>query len=148
MFLDADLIGLTPEHLTILYEPIEKKECEMTVAIFRHGYWRTDLSQRFAPNLNGQRCLDRKAAIRALTPLADSGYGVEIGLTRYARRNKWRVKYVGWKGMTHDMKEDKLGLRDGYKLRRAMYRQIMATWFSDWWQERREKLNELWESGT
>jgi glycosyltransferase involved in cell wall biosynthesis len=149
MFLDADLIGLTPEHLKILFKPVEKKECEMTVAIFRHGYWRTDLSQRFAPNLNGQRCLPRKAAIRALEPLTDSGYGVEIGLTRYARRNKWRVKYVGWEGMTHDMKEDKLGLQEGAKIRWAiMYRQILVTWFSEWWQERREKLISLWESGT
>lgn len=148
IFLDADLIGLTPEHLEILYEPVEKNECEMAVAIFRHGYWRTDLSQRFAPNLNGQRCLPLKAALRALTPLEDSGYGVEIGLTRYARRNKWRVKYVGWEGVTHDIKEDKLGLREGLKVRWAiMYRQILATWFNDWWQERREKLIDLWESG-
>lgn len=148
MFLDADLIGLTADHLRILHEPIEKKECEMTVAIFRHGYWRTDLSQRFAPNLNGQRCLPRKAALRALAPLVESGYGVEIGLTRYARRNKWRVKYVGWEGVTHDMKEDKLGIREGFKVRGGMYRQILATWLGEWWQERREKLISLWESGT
>lgn len=148
IFVDADLIGLTPEHLAILYEPIEKKQCEMTVAIFRHGRWRTDMSQRFAPNLNGQRCLPLKAAEQALAPLAESGYGVEIGLTLYARRNKWRVKYVGWDGMTHDMKEGKLGLREGYKVRGAMYRQILATWFREWWQERREKLSAMRESGT
>ncbi|MFL7890900.1 MAG: glycosyltransferase family 2 protein [Anaerolineales bacterium] len=132
VFLDADLSGLTEDHLQLLIEPIETNQCEMSVAIFKDGYWRTDLSQRFAPNLNGQRCLPRYAAERALKPLANSGYGVEIGLTLYARRENWRIQYIDWTGMTHDIKEHKLGQMEGYRVRVLMYRQILATWIREW----------------
>ena len=138
IFLDADLIGLSADHLSKLYQPVKDQQCEMSVAIFKDGYWRTDWSQRFAPNLNGQRCLPREAAEEALAPLSESGYGVEIGLTLYARRNKWRIQYVSWEGMTHDMKENKLGRREGYNVRGMMYKQILVTWIQEWWQDRRE----------
>ena len=128
VFLDADLLGLSEDHLKALVAPVKDRECEMSVAIFKEGYWRTDISQKFAPNLNGQRCLLKCDAEEALIPLADSGYGVEIGLTVYARRNKWRIKYIDWPGMTHDMKEHKLGRLVGYRVRAMMYQQILATW--------------------
>ena len=136
VFLDADLIGLTENHLEILISPVKNQTCDMSVAIFKEGYWRTDLSQRFAPNLNGQRCLPRQAAENALIPLAESGYGVEIGLTLFARQKNWRIKYVGWTGMTHDMKEHKLGGVEGYRVRAMMYRQILVAWVRAWRQAR------------
>jgi glycosyltransferase involved in cell wall biosynthesis len=128
VFLDADLIGLTEEHLRVLIEPVQTLDCDMSVAIFKQGFWRTDISQKFAPNLNGQRCLSVPAAREALLPLSSSGYGVEIGLTLYARRNKWRIQYVDWPGMTHDIKEHKLGRWEGYRVRAMMYRQILSAW--------------------
>ena len=128
IFLDADLYGFNAEHLAKLRDPIVSQRCDMTVAGFRKGRWRTDLSQRFTPNLSGQRCLPRKAAEQALLQFANSGYGVEIGLTFYGRRNKWRVEYVIWEGTSHDMKESKLGLWKGLKIRQMMYRQILNTW--------------------
>ena len=137
VFLDADLIGLSEDHLMNLITPVKNQKCEMSVAIFKHGYWRTDWSQRFAPNLNGQRCLPRQAAEQALLPLAESGYGVEIGLTLYARRMKWRIKYVDWIGMTHNMKEHKLGRFEGYRIRVMMYKQILVAWVRALWQARK-----------
>ena len=140
IFLDADLYGFTGEHLAKLRDPIVSQHCDMTVAGFRKGRWRTDLSQWFTPNLSGQRCLPRKAAEQALIPLADSGYGVEIGLTLYGRRHKWRVEYVIWEGASHDMKEGKLGLWEGTKIRQMMYQQILDTWFREWRKNRRLKI--------
>jgi glycosyltransferase involved in cell wall biosynthesis len=128
VFIDADLIGLTENHLKALIRPVKNHDCEMSVAIFKKGYWRTDISQKFAPNLNGQRCLPLREAEEALIPLVESGYGVEIGLTLYARRKKWRIQYVDWPGMSHDMKEHKLGLFVGYRVRAMMYRQILVAW--------------------
>lgn len=128
VFLDADLIGLTENHLKALIEPVKNRDSDMSVAIFKKGFWRSDISQKFAPNLNGQRCLPLRAAEEALIPLAESGYGVEIGLTLYARRKNWRIQYVDWPGMTHDMKEKKLGLIEGYRVRAIMYRQILVAW--------------------
>ena len=128
VFIDADLIGLTENHLKALIRPVKNHDCDMSVAIFKKGYWRTDISQKFAPNLNGQRCLRLREAEEALIPLVESGYGVEIGLTLYARRKKWRIQYVDWPGMSHDMKEHKLGLFVGYRVRAMMYRQILVAW--------------------
>ena len=58
------------------------------------------------------------------------------------------LQYVSWEGMTHEMKESKLGCREGYKVRAVMYQQILATWFREWWQSRREELIAMWEIGT
>ena len=140
IFLDADIYGFTAKHLEKLRDPVVSQRCDMTVAGFRKGRWRTDLSQRFTPNLSGQRCLPRKAAEQALPPLADSGYGVEIGLTLYGRRYKWRVEYVMWDGASHDMKEGKLGLWEGLKIRQMMYQQILDTWSREWWKNRRQRI--------
>ena len=57
IFLDADLYGFSADHLAKLSDPVVSQRCDMTVAGFRKGRWRTDLSQRFTPNLSGQRCL-------------------------------------------------------------------------------------------
>ncbi len=143
VFLDADLIGLSEYHLKNLVTPVNDQNCEMSVAIFKDGYWRTDWSQRFAPNLNGQRCLPRQAAEQALLPLAESGYGVEIGLTLYARRMKWRINYVNWTGMTHNMKEHKLGRFEGYRVRVMMYKQILVAWVRALQQARKRHLADL-----
>ncbi|MCK4975633.1 MAG: glycosyltransferase family 2 protein [Anaerolineales bacterium] len=128
IFLDADLIGLTPENLAKLCDPIRAGRYDMAVAVFSRGYWRTDVSQWVFPNLGGQRCLLRNVALAVLEPLADSGYGVEIGLTRYAKRHKWQVQYVDWRGTTHSMQEHNLGWKRGFKVRGVMYQQILKTW--------------------
>jgi glycosyltransferase involved in cell wall biosynthesis len=148
IFLDADLIGFTEHHLKILSDPVINQQCEMAVAGFRKGYWRTDLSQWFAPGLSGQRCLSRKSAERALLPLTDCGYGVEIGLTHYAKRNDWRVEYVIWEGATHNIKEKKLGIMQGSKIRRVMFLQLLCSLLREWWRTNREKLKPFWEFGS
>lgn len=148
IFLDADLVGLSEKHLKIISDPVLNQECEMAVAGFRKGYWRTDLSQWFAPPLSGQRCLVRKEAERALATLSDSRYGVELGLTYFARRNNLRVDYVIWEGVTHHIKEKKFGLLGGLKIRPAMYQQILVIMMREWWQTRREKLRPFWEIGS
>jgi glycosyltransferase involved in cell wall biosynthesis len=148
IFMDADLIGFSSEHLAKLSDPISNKQCDMTVARFCQGRLRTDLSQRFAPNWSGQRSLPREAAEVALIPLARSGYGVEIGLTQYAKRKNWRVQYVNWEGTTHNIKEDKLGWKRGLLGRRVMYQQVLKTWLREWWQTRRERVTALWDIGT
>ena len=128
VFLDADIIGFGSEHLEKLIEPVCTKQCEMTVAVFRHGHWTSDFSHMMTPNLSGQRCLQREDARKALSPLVDSGYGVEIGLTVYAKHQNWRKQYVDWEGTKHILKEEKLGLIQGIKFRSMMYQEILATW--------------------
>lgn len=126
MFLDADLVGLQPRHLDELYRPVSAGSHEMTIATFQHGSLLTDASHYLAPNLSGQRCLSRSEAEQALIPLAATRYGVEVGLTIYARNREWRIKNIIWSGVTHRMKEQKREVIAGLYSRWQMYSQIMA----------------------
>ena len=128
IFLDADLIGMRINHIQDLYEPVGSNRSQMAVAVFRSGGLRTTAAHIATPYLSGQRCMRRSAAHRVLKLLENSGYGVEIGLTLYARRNIWDVLYVPWKGVTHYIKEDKLGFIGGVQKRSVMYAQVIATW--------------------
>lgn len=128
IFMDADLIGMQASHIEAMYEPLGSSQCQMAVAVFRSGGMRTTAAQIATPNLSGQRCMRRSAAVRALHLLQNSGYGVEIGLTIYARRNKWKIVYVPWRGVTHLVQESKHGLIRGLRARSVMYAQVIATW--------------------
>jgi glycosyltransferase involved in cell wall biosynthesis len=126
IFLDADLVGLQPCHLEELYRPVSSGSYEMTIATFQHGNLLTDASHHFAPNLSGQRCLSRLEAEKALMPLVTARYGVEVGLTIYARSREWEIKNIIWGGVTHRMKEQKREVIAGLYSRWQMYSQIMA----------------------
>ncbi len=128
IFMDADLIGMQSSHIEALYAPLVSKRCQMVVAVFRSGGVRTTAAQIATPNLSGQRCMRRSVAYRALSLLENSGYGVEIGLTIYARRNKFKIIYVPWRGVTHMVQESKHGLLRGLQARSIMYAQVFATW--------------------
>ncbi len=125
VFLDADLIGLQPFHVTQLHTPLKDGRCEMTIAAFTRGGLLTDASHRVFPNFTGQRCLWRLDAEQALILLANARYGVELGLTKYARNQNWRIKKIIWPGVTHCMKERKRKVAAGLYSRLQMYRQIM-----------------------
>src|SRR5699024_10434176 len=79
VLLDADLIGLAPEHVRALAAPVLAGEADMTRGVFAGARWRTTTAQRLAPQLGGQRAL-RRAALLAVPGLAESRYGVEVGL--------------------------------------------------------------------
>ena len=126
VFLDADLVGLQTCHLEELYRPVSSGSYDMTIATFQHGNLLTDASHHFAPNLSGQRCLSRLEAEQALIPLVTTRYGVEVGLTIYARSLRWEIKNIIWGGVTHRMKEQKRKVIDGLYNRWQMYSQIFA----------------------
>ncbi len=125
LFLDADLVGLKPIHLTLLASLQMSGSCDMAIALFQHGRFLTDISHRFIPHLTGQRCLQRLDAEQALIPLAAARYGVETGLTLYAKRQHWRIKRIIWHGVTHSMKEEKRKMIGGLYSRWQMYGQII-----------------------
>jgi len=52
--------------------------------------------------------------------------GVEVALTRYAKANRLRVQHVPLSGVTHVMKEEKLGALRGAWGRLRMYCEIAA----------------------
>lgn len=125
VLLDADLVGLNPSHIRLLLGPVYRGEADMTVGVFKSGRLSTDLSQRLAPFLNGQRAMKRQV-LESLSDLELTKYGVDIIISRYAKNTKLKVETVELRNLTQVMKEEKLGLVYGITARLKMYWQILA----------------------
>jgi GT2 family glycosyltransferase len=106
VFLDADLVGLEPQHVHDLIKPVVEGRCAMSVGVFRGGRLATDFTQHITPYLNGQRCL-RWSLFRDTPELAECRSGAEVALSLHARRHGYRVVRVPLRGLTHVMKHEK-----------------------------------------
>lgn len=124
LLLDADLVGLRPEHLFALLGPVAQGEAEMAVGVFRGGRLSTDLAMRLTPFLSGQRAL-RTEALRGVPGLEAARYDLELLLTRHAKEAGWRVRYLPLRGVSQVMKEEKRGLLAGLGHRLRMYGEIL-----------------------
>lgn len=124
VFLDADLIGLRPEHIETLVEPVKSGRYKMSVGSFRCGRRWTDLGQKIAPNISGQRAI-RRGVFEQIPNVEESRYGVEMAITKFCRHFRIPTQVVTIKGVTHPMKEEKLGLLRGAFSRAKMFSQIM-----------------------
>lgn len=126
VLLDADLVGLEPQHVRALATPVLAGSVDMTRGSFQGGRWRTTAAQFVTPQLNGQRAL-RREALLSVPHLADSRYGVEVAITRQAKEQGWRSVDVPLDGVSQVMKEEKRGWRRGLAVRLRMYVEILRT---------------------
>jgi glycosyltransferase involved in cell wall biosynthesis len=123
LFLDADLIGLRPDHVSDLLRPVLAGEAAMTVGVFRGGRLATDISHFLVSYISGQRALHRELFL-AIPGLITSRSGVETAITKYVKARGLPVRNVAMYGVTHPMKEEKLGPLPGFKARLRMYWEI------------------------
>jgi hypothetical protein len=126
LFLDGDLIGLTTDHVRSLIYPLIDGEAEMTVGIFDKGRKVTDFAQFLMPFLSGQRAL-KKRLLNDVGDIEDSRVWIEVTLTKYAQEHHIVIKEVELSGMSHMMKEEKMGLTKGLAARMKMYWEIAKT---------------------
>lgn len=124
LFLDADLIGLTKEHITALVIPVMADKADMTIGIFQNGRFLTDLAQKITPYLSGQRAMKR-SIVDYIHDFDITRYGIETALTHAVKKNNLRILEVKLDELTHIMKEEKLGLIHGLGARIKMYWQIV-----------------------
>lgn len=122
-FFDADLIGLRPSHVRDLTFPVREGLADMAIGVFRGGWWLTDWSQRLVPYISGQRSLKRDFFL-SVPALEHARYGVEVAIGRHARAHRLRIANVVLEGVTHTIKEEKLGLLRGIIARSRMYADI------------------------
>ncbi|MDI3257264.1 MAG: glycosyltransferase [Kyrpidia sp.] len=122
-FLDADLVGLRPEHVRALAGPVLRGQADMTIGLFGGGRLSTDLAQKLAPILTGQRVVRREW----LPPVdfSEARYGIEVMLHKYVKELGGRIVEVPLDEVTHHMKEEKLGWRKGVAARLRMYWDIL-----------------------
>ncbi|MDD3821730.1 MAG: glycosyltransferase family 2 protein [Bacilli bacterium] len=124
VFLDADLVGLTGNHIRRLIRPILNQKTDMTIGVFTNGRIMTDLAHVFAPFLSGQRAM-KKILFEELTAVDISRYGVEMALTKYVKKNNVPFIKVNLNKLTHITKEEKHGFRKGLMSRFQMYLEIL-----------------------
>ena len=127
MFLDADLIGLQAKHVRELLDPVLLGKAEMSVGIFSSGRTTTDMAQFVSPQLSGQRVLKKEQFLRVAQGMEDAGYGIESIITKYSKKEDWEVAIVEFEGVSHVMKEEKLGFSKGSVARLKMYLDIIKT---------------------
>jgi len=124
VFLDADLVGLTSEHVSQLMRPVVSGEAEVSVGLFGNGRLSTDLAQKIAPFLSGQRAITQRL-INLIPDFSETGWGVEVALTKYIKENDISVAEVILDDVTQIMKEEKVGLLKGFASRMRMYWHIV-----------------------
>lgn len=84
----------------------------------------TDLAQRLTPFLTGQRAVKRWVLDMLSDDVWNTGYGIEMALTRYIHKWNLKVMEVPLYGVTHAMKEEKMGVVRGMAERLKMYWEI------------------------
>lgn len=126
--LDADLIGLTPQHVLDLIQPVVACRADMSLGLFSGGRWNTDLSHRMTPWLTGQRCF-RTEVLRYVSHKAAQGYGFETALTLTAKRQGYRLVRVKIVGVSHPPSESHRGFWKGLRNRTRMYTHIIRAWY-------------------
>ncbi len=124
LFLDADLVGLTVDHVRQLLVPVLTGESEATVGIFDGGRASTDWAQALAPFLSGQRVLRRQLLV-GFEHIDMAGYGVELQLHRQLKRMGISPQEVVLQEVTQVVKEEKMGLVKGFSARMRMYWEII-----------------------
>lgn len=124
LFLDADLIGLTITHVRALLEPVTGGNFAMSIGLFENGRVATDLAQKVAPYLSGQRAV-RRDVLEAIDDMDISRFGVEMAITRLVDASKLPVLEVHLTDLTHVTKEEKLGVFKGFAARMKMYWEIV-----------------------
>lgn len=101
-FVDADVIGLTPENIEQLVKPVIYDEADMVIGL--HNFWGFG---RFRPynNLSGQRVLRKKYILRYLSAMQQAKGGVEF-IINHAFKHK-RIVQIEQSNVTTLRKIDK-----------------------------------------
>lgn len=124
LFLDADLKGMQAYHIESLILPIYSDAADMTLGIFHSGRGTTDLAHKLTPFFTGQRAIKRFILDGIEANNWSEGFGVELMLTRYARKKQIRTLKVPLDHVSHVTKEGKMGLTRGVASRLKMYWEI------------------------
>jgi polyisoprenyl-phosphate glycosyltransferase len=123
LFLDADLFGLTSQQVDDLVRPVAMGDADMAIGVFRAGRTRTDWAQLLVPYISGQRVL-RRDVFLSIPGLRKVRSGIEVAITKYYKVTGLVVQNVVLEGVTHSMKEEKIGVVRGFAARMRMYYEI------------------------
>ena len=107
VFLDADLIGLRPEHIDDLVAPVLADETDMACGLFDRGPVANPIFLEGLPVLTGQRAM-RRELFESLALEDVKGYRVEAALNANVAQQSLRRLDMVLPGLWHRTKEEKL----------------------------------------
>jgi len=124
VLLDADLTGLSAEHLRTLSDPVLRGELDMSIGVFEGGGFVTDWGNKLTPHLSGQRAC-RREWLLAVPDLAAERWP-EPAITRHLKATGARWAYVELPNVAQVVKEKKRGFWGGAKARTKMYVSLLT----------------------
>ncbi|MBI4139011.1 glycosyltransferase family 2 protein [Candidatus Uhrbacteria bacterium] len=110
-FCDADLHGLTVEHLKALIQPVLEGEVAMNVGLRDRGKFIMKLS-KYLPLIGGERALPRKL-FESIPEKYLSGFMLETALNYVCRARRMKISTTELPGLTIRRKMQKVGFWRG-----------------------------------
>lgn len=107
VFLDADLIGFTGEHLAKLIRPVLDRACVMQVGIRDRGPFWTACAH-YLPLISGERAV-RREILEQIPERFYQGFMIEAAFNYYCRTRRLKRGLVDLKGLSIRRKYQKVG---------------------------------------
>jgi glycosyltransferase involved in cell wall biosynthesis len=122
LFLDADLKGLSTEHISLLLRPVISGDLKMNVGLRDRGKFSRIVGPRL-PLVSGERAMIRE--VFEIVPDEHlRGYMVEASLNFACRSRKWKYGSAFMSGLKIRTKVDKVGFRKAVPQYIKMWAQV------------------------
>jgi len=126
LFVDADLLGLTVEHLDAICAPVVERRAAMSLGTFDYGRFWNPLVLRFPPT-SGERIVPRWV-FDAIPPSKRDGYTIEIMINEVICEARLPTVARVMNGVTHRTKREKFGPLEGWRRTWRMFWDLWALW--------------------
>jgi polyisoprenyl-phosphate glycosyltransferase len=123
LFVDADLLGLTSNHLDQVCRPFLDGTATMSVGWFDYRAW-NPLVLRLPPT-TGERVVPRWV-FEAIPPEKRNGYTIEIMINEVIAEGHLPTTARIMRGVTHRTKRQKLGRLEGYRRTWEMFWTLLS----------------------
>lgn len=130
VFFDADLVGLSQEHISSLVEPMLKGGFKMCVGIRDRFSGLPKIISAIDPLLSiaGERAIER-SLLKTIPEKFTEGFAIESALNHHCFINNFPVKSVLLEKLDHISKEKKWGFSKGFTARVKMIFEIVKIRF-------------------
>lgn len=127
VFFDADLIGLTKEHISLLVEPVLTNKAVMCVGLRERWGGLPEFFVKIDPlsAIGGERAM-RRFVFENIPLRFVKGFAIETALNYYCLIKKLPVCYVRLKGLNMVIKEKKWGFIKGFLNRLKMLWELFS----------------------
>lgn len=127
-FLDADLIGLTPDHISTIIKPVLNESVEMNISIRKRKGYIVNKLLRIFPLLGGERAITKKLWSSVPTKYKKR-FEIEIALNYFAKKFNFPTHNFYMPGIKQTIKEKKHGFFRGLLERILMIIDILIISF-------------------